>query len=223
MTKKKATSTTKPTVKVIGVGCGGNNIVNHMSQNNFESISFAACDMDAKVLEKSYAATTLQLGTDGQGNGNNPEKAHIAAEEDSDAIKKLFDDKPSMTFVVTCLGGGCGTGAAPVISRESKKMGITTVALATLPFELEGERRFSQAMEGIRNMVRNADALFLLNNQYVKKQYCDLPINRAFAKADDLLAEVAKSLIHSMTEPQQETKKTSRIKAFFKRLKRIKS
>jgi cell division protein FtsZ len=216
---KKATSTTKSTVKVIGVGCGGNNIVNHISQSNLGGFSFAACDMDAKVLEKSVAATTLQLGTDGLGSGNSPEKARIATEENTDTIKKLFDDKPSMTFVVTCLGGGCGTGAAPVIARESKKMDITTIALATLPFELEGERRFSQALEGIQNLARNTDALFLLNNQYIKKQYCDLPINQAFAKADDLLAEVAKCLIRSMTEPQQATKKTLRIKEFFKRLK----
>ena len=218
MTKQKATSTIKPTVKVIGVGCGGNNIVNHMSQSNFENMSFVACDMDAKVLEKSAAATTLQLGTDGLGSGNKPEKANTAAEENIDAIKKLLDDKPSLTFVVTCLGGGCGTGAAPVIARESKKMGITTIALATLPFELEGERRFSQAMEGIRNMARDTDVLFLLNNQYIKKQYSDLPMNQAFEKADDLLAEVAKSLIHAMLGPQQETKKTSQIKEFFKRL-----
>lgn len=219
MTIQKATSTTNPTVKIIGVGCGGNNIVNHLCQSNFESMSFVACDMDANVLEKSAAATTLQIGTDGLGSGNSPEKANIAAEENTDAIKKLFDDKPSMTFVVTCLGGGCGTGAAPVIARESKMMGITTVVLATLPFELEGERRFSQASEGIQNLARNADALFLLNNQYIKEQYCDLPINQAFAKADDLLAEVAKNLIRAMTKPQQEAKKTSRIKAFFKRLK----
>jgi cell division protein FtsZ len=216
---KKATSTTKPTVKVIGVGCGGNNIVNHISQSNLEGFSFVACDMDAKVLEKSAAATTLQIGTDGLGSGNNPEKANIAAEENTDAIKKLFDDRTSMTFVVTCLGGGCGTGAAPVIARESKKLGITTVAFATLPFELEGERRFSQASEGIQNLARNTDAIFLLNNQYIKTQYCDLPINQAFEKADDLLMEVTKSLIRAMTEPQQTTMKTSRIKAFFKRLK----
>ena len=216
---KKATSTTKPTVKVTGVGCGGNNIVNHLSQSSFESMSFVACDMDTKVLEKSAAATTLQLGTDGLGSGNKPEKANTAAEENIDEIKKLFDDKPSLTFVVTCLGGGCGTGAAPVIARESKKMGITTVALATLPFELEGERRFSQALEGIRNMARDMDVLFLLNNQYIKKQYIDLPINQAFEKADDLLVEVAQSLIHSMMEPKQAIKKTSRIKEFFKRLK----
>lgn len=216
---KKATSTTKSTVKVIGIGCGGNNIVNHISQSNLEGFSFVACDMDAKVLEKSTATTTLQLGTDGLGSGNSPEKANIAAEENTDAIKKLFDDKPSMAFVVTCLGGGCGTGAAHVIARESKKMGISTVALATLPFGLEGERRFSQASEGIQNLARNTDALFLLNNQYIKKQYCDLAINQAFAKADDLLAEVAQSLIRAMTEPQQEAKKTSRIKVFFKRLK----
>ena len=216
---KKATSTIKPIVKVIGVGCGGNNIVNHISQSNLEGLSYVACDMDANVLEKSAAATTLQIGTDGLGSGNSPEKARIAAEENTDAIKKLFDDKPSMTFVVTCLGGGCGTGTAPVIARESKKMGITTIALATLPFELEGERRFLQASEGIQNLARSTDALFLLNNQYIKEQYCDLPINQAFAKADNLLAEVAKSLIRAMKEPQQATKKTSRIKAFFKRLK----
>ena len=216
---KKASITTNPTVKVIGVGCGGNNIVNHISQNHLEGFSFVACDMDAKVLEKSAATTTLQLGTDGLGSGNSPEKARISAEANIDAIKKLFDDRTSMTFVITCLGGGCGTGAAPVIARESKKLGITTVALATLPFELEGKRRFSQASEGIQNLARNTDALFLLNNQYIKTQYCDLPINQAFAKADDLLAEVAKSLIRAMTEPQQEAKKTSRIKAFFKRLK----
>ena len=219
MTKQKATSTTKPTIKVIGVGCGGNNIVNHISQSNFENMSFVVCDMDVKVLEKSAAATTLQLGIDGLGSGNKPEKANLAAEENIDAIKKMFDDKPSLTFVVTCLGGGCGTGAAPIIARESKKMGITTVALATLPFEMEGERRFSQALEGIRNMARDTDALFLLNNQYIKKQYSDLPINQAFKKADDLMAEVAKSLIQSMMEPQQAIKKTSRIKEFFKRLK----
>jgi len=216
---KKATSTTNPTVKVIGVGCGGNNIVNHISTSHLEGFSFVACDMDAKVLEKSTATTTLQLGTDGLGSGNSPEKARIASEENTNAVKKLFDDKPSMTFVVTCLGGGCGTGAAPVIARESKKMGITTIALATLPFELEGERRFSQASEGIQNLARNTDAFFLLNNQYIKKQYCDLPINQAFAKADGLLAEIAKSLIRSITDPQQATKKTSRIKEFFKRLK----
>ena len=215
---KIATSTTKPTVKVIGVGCGGNNIVNHLCQSNFESISFVACDMDTKALEKSAAASTLQISNDCLGSGNKPEKARIAAEENIDAIKELFDDKPSLTFVVTCLGGGCGTGAAPVIARESKKIGITTVALATLPFELEGERRFSQAMEGIRNLARETDAIFLLNNQYIKKQYNDLPINQAFAKADDLLAEVAQSLIHSMMEPQQTIKKASQIKAFFKRL-----
>lgn len=216
---KKATSTTKPTVKVIGVGCGGNNIVNYMSQSNFDIKSFVACDMDAEVIEKSVAVTTLQLGIDGLGSGNKPEKARVAAEENINEIKKLFDDKPSTTFVVTCLGGGCGTGAAPVIARESKKMSITTVALATLPFELEGERRFSQASEGIQNLTRNTDALFLLNNQFIKKQFSDLPINQAFEKADDLLTEVTKSLIRSMTEPQQATKKTSRIKAFFKRLK----
>lgn len=216
---KKATSTTKPTVKVIGVGCGGNNIVNHMSQSNLEGISFVACDMDTKVLEKTAAATTLQLGTDGLGSGNSPEKATFAAEENKDAIKKLFNDKPSMTFVVTCLGGGCGTGVTPVLAHESRKMGITTIALATLPFELEGERRFSQASEGIQNLARNTDALFLLNNQYIKEQYCDLPINQAFAKADELLAEVAQSLIRALTEPQQATKRTSRIKEFFNRLK----
>lgn len=216
---KKATSTTMPTVKVIGVGCGGNNIVNHISQSNLEGFSFVACDMDAKVLEKSAAATTLQIGTDGLGSGNSPEKARIAAEENTDAIKELFDDKPSMTFVVTCLGGGCGTGAAPIIARESRKLGITTIALATLPFELEGERRFSQASEGIQNLARSTDALFLLNNQYIKEQYCGLPINQAFAKADDLLMEVTKSVIRAMTGPQQTTMKTSRIKAFFKRLK----
>lgn len=216
---KKATSTAKPTVKVIGIGCGGNNIVNHISQSHLEGFSFVTCDMDAKVLEKSAAATTLQLGKDGLGSGNSLEKARIAAEENTDAIKKLFDDRPSMTFVVTCLGGGCGTGAAPVIACESKKMGITTVALATLPFELEGERRFLQASEGIQNLARNTDAIFLLNNQYIKEQYCDLPINQAFAKADGLLAEVAQSLIRAMTEPQQETKRTSRIKEFFRRLK----
>ena len=219
MTIQKATSTTNPTVKVIGIGCGGNNIVNHISQSHLEGLSFVACDMDAKVLEKSAAATTLQLGTDGFGNGNSPEKARIAAEGNTDAIKKLFDGKPSMAFVVTCLGGGCGTGAAPVIARESKKMSIMTVALATLPFELEGERRFSQASEGIQNLARNTDAIFLLNNQYIKEQYCDLPINQAFAKADDLLGEVTKCLIRAMTEPQQATKKTLRIKEFFRRLK----
>ena len=216
---KKATSTTKPTVKVIGVGCGGNNIVNHLCQSNSESMSFVACDTDAKVLEKSAAATTLQISNDCLGSGNKPEKANFAAEENIDAIKELFDDKLSLTFVITCLGGGCGTGAAPVIARESKKMGITTIALATLPFELEGERRFSQALEGIRNMARDTDAIFLLSNQYIKKQYSDLPINQAFEKADDLLAEVAKCLIRSMMEPQQTIKKTSRIKDFFKRLK----
>lgn len=216
---KKATSTIKSTVKVIGVGCGGNNIVNHLSQSNLEDFSFVACDMDAKVLEKSAAATTLQLGKNGLGSGNSPEKARIASEENTDAIKKLFDDKLSMAFVVTCLGGGCGTGAAPIIARESRKLGITTIALATLPFELEGEHRFSQASEGIQNLARNTDALFLLNNQYIKERYCDLPINQAFAKADDLLAKVTKSLIRAMTEPQQATKRTSRIKAFFRRLK----
>lgn len=189
-----------PAIKVIGVGCGGGNIVNHMHDLESNKIALVACDMDKATIDRSKASIVLQLGSNGLGAGNKPKIGRMEAEEKTKDIHELLlKNSPKATFVVTCLGGGCGTGAAPVIARESMKLGITTIGVATIPFEFEGKHKHEQALNGILELTNNCDALFLLNNQYILKHYNSLSMTEAFANADKLICEIIKNMIHSIT------------------------
>ena len=204
-------------IEVIGVGCGGINVVNHMQMHGFKEVSLAVCDMDASVIHNSKVQEKLLLGSDGLGAGNKPELGQKEAEKKISDIQTLIKKQTKVTFVVTCLGGGCGTGVAPIIARESKKRGIKTIGVATLPFEFEGKIKFSQAIEGIRELAANTDSMFVLNNQYILKHHPELAMNNAFSKADELIGDVVWSIIGNMSK-YYGTKPHKRIRDYIKRL-----
>ncbi len=208
---------TMKSIRIIGVGCGGGNIVKHLSESELNDVSLAVCDLDGSVVEHTKANVALQLGTDGLGTGSNPTLGRAEAEKKVADIRALLSDKPQMAFVVSCFGGGCGTGVAPVIARESKSMGITTIGIATLPFEFEGNARKECALDGIREMAKNTDAMFLLNNQYVFRQHWELPMNEAFTKADELIGNVIKSIV-SFTATPERPKKKVRLRDVWRRI-----
>ena len=185
-------------IKIIGVGCGGNNILNHISRNSESNLSLVACDMDSSVLERSMALAIVQLGTEGLGAGNIPEKARAAAEGQMAEVKSLLDEETSTLFIVSCLGGGCGTGASPVIARESTKKSITTIGVVTLPFAFEGDKKYYQALNGLEELSKEVDALFLLNNQHIIRKYKDLSMTEAFMKADELISKVIQTIVDYM-------------------------
>ena len=197
----------KNSIKVIGVGCGGGNVVNHMHDLESNGFSLAVCDMDRTTLKRSKVPITLQLGIDGLGAGNNPNIGHLEAERKIKDIRTLLESNTGIVFVVTCLGGGCGTGAAPVIARESRKLGITTIGVATIPFGFEGKKKYEQALNGIRKFAKNSDALFLLNNQYIIRHHSDLSMAEAFANADKVMCEVIKKLADSISAPSKRSSK----------------
>lgn len=190
-------------IKIIGIGCGGNNIVNSLYASGMNDVSMVACDSDASVLERSKADVKLPLANDGLGTGGNPNVGRETAEEKTADIRALLGDRTDVAFVVSCLGGGCGTGAAPVVAREARLMGITTICVATLPFEFEGTQRFGQSLDGVREMAKNADGVFLLNNQYIFRQHWDSPINEAFAQTDGMLCNVIRSTIEFITKQKK--------------------
>ena len=135
-------------IKVIGVGGGGGNAVNHMYREGIHDVSFVLCNTDAQALNDSPVPVHLQLGKEGLGAGNRPERAREAAEETIEDIRRMLDDGTRMAFITAGMGGGTGTGAAPVIARESKNMGILTVGIVTIPFRFEGARKIDQALDG---------------------------------------------------------------------------
>ena len=135
-------------IKVIGVGGGGGNAVNHMYRQGIHDVSFVLCNTDNQALSDSSVPVKVQLGTEGLGAGNKPEKARAAAEESADDIRKMLSDGTKMAFITAGMGGGTGTGAAPVIARISKEMDILTVGIVTIPFRFEGEKKIDQALNG---------------------------------------------------------------------------
>lgn len=185
-------------IEVIGVGCGGTNIVNYMQTHGFKDVPLAACDMDASVIEHSKVQEKLLFGMDGLGAGNNPELGKIEAEKKMMEICSIIKEHTKVAFVVACLGGGCGTGASPIIAEEIKKRGIKTFGVATLPFEFEGKLKFNQAMEGLRELATYTDAIFVLNNQYILNHHPELAMNAAFSMADELMGKVVWSIIDFM-------------------------
>lgn len=193
---------TQAIIKVVGVGGGGSNAVNHMFHEGIHDVSFALCNTDNQALSTSPVPIKLQLGqetTGGLGAGNKPEVARKAAEESIDLIENLFSDGTRMVFITAGMGGGTGTGAAPVIARVAKEMGILTIGIVTIPFAFEGPPKIVQALKGVEEIANNVDALLVINNERLRDIYSDLTIMNAFAKADDTLATAARSIAEIIT------------------------
>mgnify|MGYP002724325490 FL=1 len=193
---------TNSIIKVIGVGGGGGNAVNHMFKEGIHDVSFALCNTDNQALMSSPVPVKLQLGrktTGGLGAGNKPEVAKVAAEESSDSITELLSDGTRMVFITAGMGGGTGTGAAPVVAKIAKDMGILTVGIVTIPFVFEGSRKVIQALKGVEEISSNVDALLVINNERLREIYHDLTMLNAFARADDTLAIAAKSIAEIIT------------------------
>ena len=189
-------------IKVIGVGGGGGNAVNHMFQGGMHDVSFALCNTDNQALMESLVPVKVQLGentTGGLGAGNKPEVAEKAAEESADLIEDLLNDGTKMVFITAGMGGGTGTGAAPVVARIAKNMGVLTVGIVTIPFMFEGPRKIVQALKGVEKIAKNVDALLVINNERLRDIYSDLTMLNAFARADDTLATAARSIAEIIT------------------------
>ena len=186
-------------IKVIGVGGGGGNAVNHMYREGIHDVSFVLCNTDNQALNDSPVPVHLQLGSEGLGAGNRPERARQAAEESIEDIRNMLNDGTRMAFITAGMGGGTGTGAAPVIARVSKEMGILTVGIVTIPFRFEGPRKIDQALDGVEEMAKHVDALLVINNERLREIYPDLSILDAFGKADDTLSVAAKSIAEIIT------------------------
>ena len=186
-------------IKVIGVGGGGGNAVNHMYREGIHDVTFVLCNTDNQALNDSPVPVHLQLGKEGLGAGNKPEKARAAAEESLEDIKDMLNDGTRMAFITAGMGGGTGTGAAPVIARVSKELGILTVGIVTIPFRFEGDRKIDQALDGVEEMSKHVDALLVINNERLREIYPELSVLDAFGKADDTLSVAAKSIAEIIT------------------------
>lgn len=186
-------------IKVIGVGGGGGNAVNHMYREGIHDVTFVLCNTDNQALNDSPVPVHLQLGKEGLGAGNKPAKARQAAEETLEDIKNMLNDGTKMAFITAGMGGGTGTGAAPVIARVSKELGILTVGIVTIPFRFEGPKKIDQALDGVEEMSKHVDALLVINNERLRQIYPDLAVLAAFGKADDTLSVAAKSIAEIIT------------------------
>ncbi len=191
-------------IKVIGVGGGGGNAVNHMYKHGIRDVDFMICNTDAQAMQSSEIPIKVQLGealTEGRGAGNKPEVGRAAAQENLENVKKAICEKTKMVFVTAGMGGGTGTGAAPVIAELCKEMGFLTVAIVTIPFRNEGRRRIRQAYEGIKELAGFVDSLLVVNNERIREMFGDFGISEAFAKADNILATAAKGIAEIITVP----------------------
>ena len=191
-------------IKVIGVGGGGGNAVTHMYKEGIHDVTFVLCNTDNQALNRSDVPVKVPLGrniTQGLGAGNKPERAMMAAEESMEDIRKMLSDGTKMVFITAGMGGGTGTGAAPVIARFAKDMGILTVGIVTIPFVFEGERKIIQALNGVEEISKNVDALLVINNERLREIYSVLTMTNAFGKADDTLTIAAKSIAEIITLP----------------------
>ena len=190
----------KPSIiKVIGVGGGGGNAVNHMYKEGIHDVTYVLCNTDKKALDDSPVPNHLQLGKDGLGAGNKPEKAKQAALESLEDIKEMLDDGTRMVFITAGMGGGTGTGAAPIIAQCAKDAGILTVGIVTIPFKFEGNKKIVQAIKGVEEISKHVDALLVINNERLREIYPELTVINAFAKADDTLSVAAKSIAEIIT------------------------
>ena len=192
-------SATPSIIKVIGVGGGGGNAVNHMYREGIHDVNFVVCNTDSKALADSPVQTRLQLGNEGLGAGNRPERARQAAEESIEEIRQMLNDGTKMVFITAGMGGGTGTGAAPVIAREAKAMDILTVGIVTIPFLFEGNKKIDQALDGVEEIAKQLDALLVINNERLREIYPDLNVLSAFEMADNTLSIAARSIAEIIT------------------------
>lgn len=193
-------------IKVIGVGGGGSNAVNHMYRHGIEGVDFYICNTDLQALYSSPIPNRLQLGaqlTEGLGAGSMPDMGEKAAMENMQQIRQIMEDNTKMVFITAGMGGGTGTGAAPVIAKIAKELNILTVGIVTLPFEDEGPQRIGQAQEGLEKLRPHVDALLTICNDRIVDMYGDLTITQAFSKADDILCTAARGIAEIITKPGQ--------------------
>jgi cell division protein FtsZ len=186
-------------IKVIGVGGGGNNAVNYMFQLGIVGVDFVNCNTDLQALEASPVPNVIRFGSKGTGAGNNPEQGRKLAEESADEIRSVLDKNTEMIFITAGMGGGTGTGAAPVIAAIAQEMGILTVAIVTEPFTSEGKRRQDQARQGIDELRKLVDVLLVIKNDKLREQYGDLKVTEAYKKADNVLANAVKGIAEIIT------------------------
>ncbi|WP_029035168.1 cell division protein FtsZ [Salinimicrobium terrae] len=189
-------------IKVIGVGGGGSNAINHMFQQGIKGVDFVICNTDAQALENSPVPNKIQLGvreTEGLGAGADPEVGRKAAEESFDEIRALLDTNTKMVFITAGMGGGTGTGAAPIIAKQAKDMGILTVGIVTSPFLFEGKTRNEQAQLGVENLRKHVDSLIVINNNKLREVYGNLGFKAGFSKADEVLATASRGIAEVIT------------------------
>ncbi|WP_334056895.1 cell division protein FtsZ [Polaribacter sp. P097] len=190
------------TIKVIGVGGGGSNAVNHMFQQHINGVDFVICNTDAQALENSPIPNKIQLGatlTSGLGAGANPEIGEQAAKESMQEIQQMLNNQTKMVFITAGMGGGTGTGAAPIIAKIAKDMDILTVGIVTMPFAFEGKRRTKQAQLGIDQLRQNVDSLIVINNNKLREVYGNLGFKAGFSKADEVLSTASKGIAEVIT------------------------
>jgi len=191
-------------IKVIGVGGGGSNAVNHMFMQGIKDVNFVICNTDHQALEMSPVPNKIQLGpslTKGRGAGSHPSVGQQATMESLQEIKALLEKNTEMVFITAGMGGGTGTGGAPVIAKLAKEMGILTIGIVTVPFGFEGKRRKSQAHEGLETLKHFVDAILIVSNDKLRDMFGNLAWNDAFAKADDILTTAAKGIAEIITVP----------------------
>ncbi|HZW71059.1 MAG TPA: cell division protein FtsZ, partial [Hanamia sp.] len=184
-------------LKVIGIGGGGSNAVNHMFNQNIDGVDFIICNTDAQAITTSKVPNKVQLGphlTQGLGAGANPEIGREATEESLEEIKKILEVNTKMAFITAGMGGGTGTGGAPIVAKICKDLGVLTVGIVTTPFAYEGKKRIAQAEEGIEKLKNHVDTLLVISNDKLRHQFGNLTMKAAFAKADNVLATAAKCI-----------------------------
>jgi len=196
------TSTRPASIKVIGVGGGGGNAVNHMFEQGIKDVDFILCNTDSQALAASAVPVKIQLGeskTQGRGAGNNPERGKEAAEENSHDVETILADNTQMVFITAGMGGGTGTGAAPIIAKIARELEILTVGVVSIPFRFEGPKRVNQAIKGIEELRQHVDSLLIINNEKIREIYGNLELDEAFAKADDVLSVAVKGIAEIIT------------------------
>lgn len=181
-------------IKVIGVGGGGGNAVGNMFRENIQGVRFVVCNTDRKALEDSLVPERVQIG-EGLGAGGRPEVGQRIAEENLPSIQGMLDAETKMVFITAGMGGGTGTGAAPIVAREAMKRGILTIGIVTIPFLFEMQRKIDAALDGVERMAQEVDALLVVNNERLRTVYSDLSVPNAFRKADDTLTKAVRSIV----------------------------
>jgi len=189
-------------IKVIGVGGGGCNAVKNMFEEGIEGVNFMVCNTDAQAMQNNPVPIRIQLGvtlTGGRGAGNLPEQGEQAAIENLDDIREMLEGTTKMVFITAGMGGGTGTGAAPVIARLARELNILTIAVVTIPSRSEGKRRFDQALEGVEKLREHVDSMLVISNEKLHKIYGNLPASQAFKKADNIITTAVKGVAEIIT------------------------